>query len=81
MALELAFAHLGMTRAVTGAAEGNAASRRVSVRCGYRESHREHGTDGLVEVHMAVTPADWRRRRLRDVEVEGAEALREAVRV
>jgi RimJ/RimL family protein N-acetyltransferase len=79
MVLELAFAHLGAARAVTGAAEGNAASRRVSAHCGYRETHRETGTDGVVQVHAAVTPATWRRRRLPDVAVEGAEAFLAAI--
>ena len=80
MALELAFAHLGAARAVTGAAEGNAASRRVSQRCGYRETHRATGADGVVEVHAAVTAAAWRRRRLPDVDVEGVDAFLDAVR-
>ncbi|MDD7941168.1 GNAT family protein [Actinomycetospora lutea] len=79
MLLELAFGPLGMARAVTAAAEGNAASRRVSAACGYRETHRETGTDGVVEVHAAVTPAAWRRKRLRDVEVEGADAFLAAI--
>jgi RimJ/RimL family protein N-acetyltransferase len=79
MLLELAFAHLGVARAVTGAAEGNTASRRVSARCGYRETHRETGADGVVEVHAAVTPAAWRKRRLPDVDVEGVEGFRTVV--
>ncbi|MFC5140359.1 GNAT family N-acetyltransferase [Actinomycetospora rhizophila] len=80
MLLELAFGPLGMMRAVTAAAEGNAASRRVTVACGYRETHRETGTDGVVEVHAAVTPGAWRRKRLHDVDVEGADAFLAAVR-
>ncbi|PVZ14530.1 GNAT family N-acetyltransferase [Actinomycetospora cinnamomea] len=79
MLLELAFAHLGATRATTGAAEGNAASLRVSQRCGYRETHRAPGPDGVVEVHLAVTPAAWRRRRLPDVDVDGVDAFRDAI--
>lgn len=79
MLLELAFGHLGATRAVTSAAEGNAASLRVSQRCGYRETHRAAGPDGVVEVHLAVTPAAWRRRRLADVEVDGVDAFRAAI--
>jgi RimJ/RimL family protein N-acetyltransferase len=79
MLLELAFGHLGAARAVTDAAEGNAASLRVSQRCGYRETHREPGPDGVVEVHLAVTPAAWRRRRLTDVEVDGVDAFRAAI--
>jgi RimJ/RimL family protein N-acetyltransferase len=79
MLLEVAFAHLGMTRAVTGAAEGNAASRRVSQRCGYRETQRVTGSDGVVEVHAAITPAAWRRRRLPDVDVEGVETFLAAI--
>lgn len=75
MMLELAFAHLGMARAVTGSAEGNVASRRVTARCGYRETHRETGADGVVEVYAAIAPAAWRRRRLPDVDVEGVEAF------
>lgn len=75
MLLELAFGHLCVSRAVTGAAEGNAASRRVSQRCGYRETHRATGAGGVVEVHAAVTPAAWRKRRLADVDVEGADAF------
>lgn len=75
MLLELAFGHLHATRAVTGAAEGNAASRRVTARCGYRETHRETGADGVVEVHAAITPAAWRKRRLTDVDVEGVDAF------
>lgn len=79
MLLDLAFGPLAMTRAVTTAAEGNAGSRRVSERCGYRETHRETGADGVVEVHAAVTPTAWRRRRLPDVDVEGADAFLAAV--
>ncbi|HEY2222394.1 GNAT family N-acetyltransferase [Actinomycetospora sp.] len=79
MLLELAFVHLGAVRAVTGAAEGNAASRRVSARCGYRETHRETGSDGVVEMVSAVTPGAWRRRRLDDVVVEGVEPMRAAI--
>ncbi|MEJ2860597.1 GNAT family N-acetyltransferase [Actinomycetospora flava] len=80
MLLELAFGPLAMTRAVTAAAEGNAASRRVSVACGYRETHRETGGDGVVEVHAAVTAAAWRKKRLRDVDVEGADGFLAAIR-
>ena len=79
MLLELAFVHLGAARAVSAAAEGDAAARRVSQRCGYRETHRETGADGVVEVHATVTPAAWRRRRLPDVEVDGVDAFRTAV--
>jgi RimJ/RimL family protein N-acetyltransferase len=79
MLLELAFSSLGMTRAVTDAAEGNAASRAVSAACGYRETHRSTGHDGVVEVHAAVTPGAWRRKRLRDVDVEGADAFLAAI--
>ncbi|GAA4888954.1 GNAT family N-acetyltransferase [Actinomycetospora straminea] len=79
MLLELAFAHLGALRAVTGAAEGNAASRAVTGRLGYRETHRVTGGDGVVEVHAAITPATWRRRRLPDVDVEGVDAFLAAV--
>jgi RimJ/RimL family protein N-acetyltransferase len=79
MLLELAFDHLAATRAVTAATEGNTASLRVSQRCGYRETHRETGRHGVVEVHLAVTPAAWRRRRLGDVEVDGVDAFREAI--
>ena len=78
MLLELAFGHLDASRVVSGAAEGNAASLRVSQRCGYRETHRETGADGVVEVQLAVTPAAWRRRRLPDVAVEGVDAFRAA---
>jgi RimJ/RimL family protein N-acetyltransferase len=78
--LELAFGHLGAVRAVTGAAESNAASRRVSARCGYRETHRASGAHGVVEVHAAVTPGAWRRRRLDDVVVDGAGPLLDAIR-
>lgn len=77
--LELAFAHLGAVRAVSSAAEGNAASRRVSRRCGYRETHREAGGDGVVEVYAAVTPGAWRRRRLDDVVVDGVGPLLAAI--
>lgn len=80
MLLELAFTHLGAPRATTSAAEGNAASRRVTARCGYRETHRETGSDGVVEVHAAVTPAAWRRRRLPDVVVDGLDPFLAAVR-
>jgi RimJ/RimL family protein N-acetyltransferase len=75
MLLELAFAHLDATLATTSANEHNAAARRVSQRCGYRETHRGHDTSGVV-VHAAVTPAAWRRRRLPDVVVEGVEPFR-----
>ncbi len=78
MLLELAFVHLGATRATTSANEHNTASRRVSHRCGYRETHRGHDAFG-VEVHAAVTPAAWRRRRLPDVVVDGVEPFRAAV--
>ncbi|MEJ2890027.1 GNAT family N-acetyltransferase [Actinomycetospora aeridis] len=80
MLLELAFGPLGMTRAVTAAAVGNEASRAVSAACGYRETHRATGSDGVVEVHAAVTPGAWRKKRLRDVDVEGAEAFLDAIR-
>ena len=80
MLLELAFGHLGAVRAVTGAAAGNVASLRVSTRLGYRETHRETGSGGVVEVHLAVTPGAWRRRRLDDVVVEGLDGFLAAVR-
>ncbi|GAA4912438.1 RimJ/RimL family protein N-acetyltransferase [Actinomycetospora succinea] len=80
MLLELAFGPLGMTRAVTAAAEGNEASRAVSAACGYRETHRATGSDGVLEVHAAVTVAAWRKKRLRDVDVEGVDALLAAIR-
>lgn len=73
MLLELAFAHLGATRARTAAAEGNVASRAVTRRCGYRETGRATGADGVVEVLAEITPGAWRRRRLDDVVVEGVE--------
>ena len=79
MLLDLAFDHLGATRAVTAVAEDNAASLRVSQRCGYRETHRAPHADGTPEVHLAVTPGAWRRRRLDDVVVEGVEPFRQAV--
>ena len=78
MLLELAFVHLGATLATSSANEHNAASRRVSQRCGYRETHRGHDAFG-VAVHAAVTPAAWRRRRLPDVVVEGVEPFRDAI--
>ncbi len=78
--LELAFAHLGAVRAVTVAAEGNSASRRVGERCGYRETHRGTGGHGVVEIHAAVTPGAWRRRRLDDVVVDGVGPFLAAVR-
>ena len=70
---DLAFAHLGATRARTAAAEGNVASRAVTRRCGYRETGRATGADGVVEVLAEITPGAWRRRRLDDVVVEGVE--------
>jgi RimJ/RimL family protein N-acetyltransferase len=73
MLLELAFAHLGVQRAVTAAARENAASRAVSKRLGYRETGEIRGADGVVEVHASLTPAAWRRRRLPDVDVDGVE--------
>ncbi|WP_018334854.1 GNAT family N-acetyltransferase [Actinomycetospora chiangmaiensis] len=79
MLLELAFEHLGMTRAVTTAADDNRASLRVSQRCGYRETHRRRHADGTPEVHLAVTPGAWRRRRLDDVVVEGVEPFLAAI--
>lgn len=79
MLLELAFGGIGATRAVTGAAEGNAASRAVTARLGYRETHRETGADGVVEVHAAVTAAVWRRKRPGDVDVQGVDAFRAAI--
>ncbi len=81
MVLELAFAHLGAVRAVTGATLGNAASLRVSDRLGYRETHRACGAHGgIVEVHLAVTAGVWRRRRLTDVVVDGAGTFLDAIR-
>lgn len=80
MLLQLAFAHLGAIRATTSANEHNAASRRVSQRCGYRETHRGHDAFG-VEVHAAVTPAAWRGRRLPDVVVDGVEPFLAAIGV
>jgi RimJ/RimL family protein N-acetyltransferase len=79
MLLELGFAHLGAARAVTAAAVGNDAAIRVAQRCGYREVDRGRGTDGVEEVHFALTPAAWRRRRLRDVVVEGVEPFLAAI--
>jgi RimJ/RimL family protein N-acetyltransferase len=79
MLLELAFGHLGAVRAVTGAAAANVASLRVSARLGYRETHRATGGDHVVEVHLAVTPGAWRRRRLPDVVVEGLEPFLAAI--
>jgi RimJ/RimL family protein N-acetyltransferase len=79
MMLELAFVHLGAARATSTAAAANVASQRVSQRCGYRETARGPGHDGTVEVHYAVTPAAWRRRRLADVEVDGLEPFRAAI--
>ena len=81
MLLELAFAHLGADRAVTTAAVGNDASLRVSQRCGYRETARGPGHDGVEEVHLALTPAAWRRRRLADVAVGGVEPFLAAIRL
>lgn len=72
MLLDLAFSRLGADRALTSANEANAASRRVSARCGYRETGSAPDVDGR-EVHYAITPAAWRRRRLADVEVDGLE--------
>jgi RimJ/RimL family protein N-acetyltransferase len=79
MLLELAFAHLGAERAVTAAAQDNAASLRVSRRCGYRETHRGVHRDGTPEVHLAVTPGAWRTRRLSDVVVDGVGPFRETL--
>ncbi|MDL5155946.1 GNAT family N-acetyltransferase [Actinomycetospora termitidis] len=79
MLLDLAFVHLNATRAVTSAAEDNAASLRVSHRCGYRETHRAPHADGTPEIHLAVTPGAWRRRRLDGVVVEGVEPFLAAV--
>lgn len=73
MLLELAFGALGTTRAVTSAADDNHASLRVSHRCGYRETDRRRHPDGTPEVHLAVTPGAWRRKRLDGVVVEGVE--------
>jgi RimJ/RimL family protein N-acetyltransferase len=73
MLLELAFAHLGASRAVTAAVRDNAASRRVSARLGYREGEEVRGPDGVVEVHASLTPSAWRRKRLPDVDVDGVE--------
>lgn len=80
MLLELAFTHLGAVRAVTAAAEGNAASRRVGERCGYRETHRATDVHGVAEVHAAVTPGAWRRRRLDDVVVDGVGPFLDAIK-
>lgn len=79
MLLELAFGHLGAARAASAAAVANVASQRVSARCGYRETDRRSGPDGVWEIHYAVTPAAWRRRRLPDVQVDGVEPFREAI--
>jgi RimJ/RimL family protein N-acetyltransferase len=79
MLLELAFGHLGAVRAVTGAAAGNTASLRVSTRLGYRETNRETGGVHGAEVHLAVTPGAWRRRRLADVVVEGLDGFLAAI--
>jgi RimJ/RimL family protein N-acetyltransferase len=79
MVLELAFGHLGAVRAVTDAAAGNVASLRVSARLGYRETHRATGPGGVVQIHLAVTPGVWRRRRLPDVVVDRAGAFLDAV--
>ncbi len=81
MLLELAFGHLGALRAVTGATVANTASLRVSARTGYREVHRGTGAHGgVVEIHLAVTPGGWRRRRLDDVVVDGVGPFLEAIR-
>lgn len=79
MLLELAFVHLGAGRAVTSAATANTASIRVSQRCGYRETDRRRGTDGIEEVHFTLAPASWRRRRLTDVVVDGVEPFLAAI--
>ncbi len=79
MLLELAFAHLGATRAVSAAAPGDAASIRVSQRCGYTETGRGPGDDGREALRSAVTPGAWRRRRLRDVVVDGVEPFLAAI--
>lgn len=88
MLLELAFEHLGAARAITAVAVDNAASQRVSARCGYREFQRRTADDGTPEIHLAVTPGAWRRRRLgragggtsgAEVVVEGAAAFRAAI--
>ncbi|MEJ2868562.1 GNAT family protein [Actinomycetospora sp. OC33-EN08] len=79
MLLELAFGPLGVTRAVTSAAEDNGASLWVSQRCGYRETERRRHPDGTPEVHLAVTPGAWRRRRLDGVVVEGVEPFLAAI--
>ena len=79
MLLELALGHLGATRATTSAAEANGASRRVSTRCGYRETGRGVDPAGHPEVHYAITPTAWRRRRLDDVRIDGVEAFAAAI--
>lgn len=89
MLLDLAFTHLGASRAVAAAAVGNAAARRVSARCGYRETETVRRPDlgersdgrvsGVDEVSAAVTPGAWRRRRLADVLVVGVDAFAAAL--
>lgn len=75
--LELAFAGLGATRALSGVIEGNVASERVSMKLGY-----EPAGEGVVaprgvplrELEFVLTRKRWKARRTTPVVVEGLEA-------
>ena len=73
--LELAFGVLGAERATSGAIDGNAASRRVSEKLGYREVGRSTVAPRGVDVghtDLELTRAEWEDGRRIPVEVEGA---------
>jgi RimJ/RimL family protein N-acetyltransferase len=73
--LELAFSVLGAARAVSGAIDGNVASRRVSEKLGYREVGRSTVAPRGVDVghtDLELTRAEWEASRSIPVEVEGA---------
>ncbi len=72
--LELAFAGLGATRALSGAIEGNAASTRVSEKLGYEAAGSSvvspRGAP-LREIEFVLTRERWDRHRTAAVTLEG----------
>ena len=74
--LELAFAGLGAAVAVSGAAEGNAASRRVSEKLGYEQAGEKWVEPrGVPQREMVVelTRRVWESRARIDIEIVGLE--------
>lgn len=75
--LELAFASLGATRALSGVIEGNVASERVSMKLGYEPAGEGVVTprgEPLRELEFVLTRERWASHRATPVVVQGFEA-------